>query len=66
LLFVEIRYEWVIEGQHPGNDFTLQKHYRAGAGLVWKVYYGSHVLRVEGGLSGNGVYGKPPGEILIK
>jgi hypothetical protein len=32
---VEIRYEWQTSGQFPGNDFTLQIHYRAGAGLVW-------------------------------
>jgi RHS repeat-associated protein len=52
----EIRYEWVTEDEHPGNHFTLQKHFRSGAGLVWMVYYGGNVLRVEGGLSGNGLY----------
>jgi hypothetical protein len=63
---VEIRFEWQTSGQFPGNDFTLQKHFRSGAGLVWKVYYGGNVLRVEGGLAGNGLYGNPPEEILVK
>jgi hypothetical protein len=63
---VEIRYDWQTSGEFDSNHFTLQKHYRAGTGLVLKVYYGSHVLRVEGGLSGNGLYGKPPEEILVK
>jgi hypothetical protein len=63
---VEIRFEWQTSGEFDSNHFTLQKHYRAGAGLVWKVYYGGNVLRVEGGLAGNGLYGKPPEKVLVK
>jgi hypothetical protein len=48
---VEIRYDWQTSGEFVSNHFTLQKHYRAGAGLLWKVYYGGNVLRVEGGLT---------------
>jgi hypothetical protein len=28
----EIRYEWQMSGQFPGNDFTIQRHDHAGAG----------------------------------
>jgi hypothetical protein len=39
---VEIRYEWQTSGEFVSNHFTLQKHFRAGAGLVWMVYYGGN------------------------
>jgi hypothetical protein len=32
---VEIRFEWQTSGEFVSNHFTLQKHYRSGAGLVW-------------------------------
>jgi hypothetical protein len=49
---VEIRYDWQTSGEFDSNHFTLQKHYRAGAGLVWKVYYGGNVLGERSGRMG--------------